>query len=289
VDLRDITASVVDLAVRGYLKIHVTEEEHLFGLWKSEQTSFERLDRPWDDLRAYEREILQGIFASGRLVSTKELEEKFYRHIPDIRDAVWEDLDRRQYVAGKPTTVRKVWKFLGVMGGLLTFAIGYAWASFQGALFPHALAAPLVSALVVVILFLAFSPAMPRRTKKGVQSRAWALGFEEFVDRVEREKLDADRQRNVFEALLPYAMALGVAAAWARKFEGIYRNAAPVWFSGPHRIGSFSTGSFERSLSSAMTRAGAGMTSAPRSSGSSGSGGGGSSGGGGGGGGGGSW
>jgi uncharacterized membrane protein YgcG len=292
VDLRDITASVVDLAVRGYVKIHVTVEAQLFGLWKSEQTSFERLNRPRDDLRPYEREILEGIFASGSFVSTKDLEEKFYRHIPGIRESVWDDLDRRQYVAGKPTTVRKTWKFLGVVAAAATFGIGYAWASYQGALFPHAHAAPLLSAIVVALLFLAFSPAMPRRTRKGVHSRAWALGFEEFVDRVEREKLDADRQRNVFEALLPYAMALGVAAAWARKFEGIYRNAAPIWFSGPGSLTgstSFSTSSFERSLSSAMGRAGSGMTSAPRSSGSSGSGGGGSSGGGGGGGGGGSW
>ena len=102
--------------------------------------------------------------------------------------------------------------------------------------------------------------------------------------------LEAQRQRNVFEALLPYAMALGVASAWAREFEGIYQSAPPVWFHGhtPSSSG-FSTPRFERTLTSAMSRAGTGMTAAPRSQGSSGSGGGGFSGGGGGGGGGGSW
>jgi uncharacterized membrane protein len=90
-----------------------------------------------------------------------------------------------------------------------------------------------------------------------------------------------------FEALLPYAMALGVADDWAKKFTDIYIEQPPVWFVGHANARAFSTLSFERSLSTAMSRASQSMTASPRSS--SGSGGGGSSGGGGGGGGGGSW
>jgi hypothetical protein len=82
-------------------------------------------------------------------------------------------------------------------------------------------------------------------------------------------------------------MALGVADEWAAKFEGIYQERGPGWYSGPGTGGGFSTRSFERSLSGAMAAASQNMTASPRSS--SGSGGGGSSGGGGGGGGGGSW
>jgi uncharacterized membrane protein YgcG len=136
---------------------------------------------------------------------------------------------------------------------------------------------------------MAFAPAMPQRTKKGVDLRAWALGFEEFVDRVESENLEASAQRGVFEALLPYAMALGVSTAWARRFEGIYAQQAPVWFVGQHPMMGLSTTRLESDLSTAMTQAGQAMASAPRSSGSSWAGGSGFSGGGGGGGGGGSW
>jgi uncharacterized membrane protein YgcG len=149
---------------------------------------------------------------------------------------------------------------------------------------------PIVSGAVVGGLFVLLSRAMPRRTRKGVESREWALGFEEFVDRVERDNLEAARRRNVFESLLPYAMALGVADAWAQRFEGIYESVPPTWYHG-RGVGSgtgWSTRQFESKLSAAMTSAGQGMASAPRSQGSSGFGGG-SSGGGGGGGGGGSW
>ncbi len=289
VDLWDLTATVVDLAVKGYLRIRVDQKERLFGLLNKEETWFERTDRSWDDLREYERQTLTGSFASGEVVSTDDLEEKFYRRIPGIKNALWEYLADRRYVAGKPPAVRRLWKILGVLAGVLTVLVGYWWAAYSGAVFPHAMLAPILSGVVVVLLFLAFSRAMPRRTRKGVELRAWALGFEEFVDRVERDNLEAAEKRNVFEALLPYAMALGVAATWARRFEGIYSAAPPAWFVGSGPSHGFSTPSFERTLMTAMSRAGTGMTTAPRSQGSSGSGGGGFSGGGGGGGGGGSW
>ncbi len=104
------------------------------------------------------------------------------------------------------------------------------------------------------------------------------------MSRVEGDRINADDAREVFERLLPYAMALGIAGAWAHKFEGIYQaRSGPTWYVGNH--GShFSTRSFEQSISSAMTQIGSAMASSPRSSGSSGFGGGGFSGGGGGGG-----
>jgi hypothetical protein len=45
VDMRDITATVVDLAVRGFLKIEEVEKKELFGLMTSEDFRFHRLRR----------------------------------------------------------------------------------------------------------------------------------------------------------------------------------------------------------------------------------------------------
>lgn len=290
VDLRDITATVVDLAVRGYLLIRVEEKSTLFGLASREETWFERTDLSSDDVRPHERRVLKGLFTSGDVVSAEDLEKRFYKRIPDVKEALWDRLVQRGYFAAKPPTVRQTYILLGVLWGLLTFGVGAGWAWLQGAILPPAIILPAVAGVVVALLFVAFSRAMPRRTRKGVELRSWALGFEEFVDRVERDKLEADRARHVFESLLPYAMALGVAAAWAREFEDIYaQGPPPAWFRGPQPARGFSASSFEHSLSSAMNRAGEGMVAAPRSQGSSGSGGGGFSGGGGGGGGGGSW
>ena len=289
VDLGDITASVVDLAVRGYLRIRIEEEDKWFGLISNEETWFERLDKPREGLRGYERLILMGLFEAGDVISTTDLEHRFYKKLPDIRTALWEDLARRRLVEGSPARIRRLWRGLGIAAAVATIGIGYVWVSFRGLPLPHSMFLPVGSGIVVGGLFLLASRAMPRRTARGVAAREWALGFEEFVSRVERDTLEAHRRQNVFESLLPYAMALGVAGSWARQFEGIYERETPVWFHGGHSTParSFSTRGFESSLSSAMSRAGGGMTATPRSSGSSG--GGGFSGGGGGGGGGGSW
>ncbi len=289
-DLRDITATVVDLGVRGFLRIEIEETKHLFGLLSSEAVVFQRVAGTDDSaLRDHERKVLDALFERGDRVTDDDLKNRFYRHVAGIRDALYERVTEAGLFAGKPSTVRKTWVGLGVVAGLAVFGIGAGWVKLRGGIFPNAIVVPLVSGIATLVLFALFARAMPRRTARGVAVREWALGFEEFTERVEGERLERDRARNVFETLLPYAMALGIAAAWARRFEGIYTEAGPAWFAGGDPARGFSTLAFERSLSTAMTRAGSAMTQAPRSQGSSGSGGGGFSGGGGGGGGGGSW
>src|SRR5690606_32037898 len=95
---------------------------------------------------------------------------------------------------------------------------------------------PIGTAVATVVIFALSSRAMPRRTPKGVEARRWALGFEEFVTRVESDRLERSvgDPRMTFERLLPYAMALGVASEWAGRFDDIYREGGPTWYVGPH-------------------------------------------------------
>lgn len=290
VDLRDITATVVDLAVRGFLRIGNEKKSYLIGLITVDETTFERLPTPpKSSLTAHETLVLNALFSLGSTVSISDLKEKFYKHIPGIKNALYNHLAAEDYFAGSPDGVRNRYRIFGVLAGVCTMTLGVGWVWLQGGILPEGMLLPIVAGILTAVVFFGFAPAMPRRTKKGVAMREWAVGFEEFVDRVESSQLEADRARNVYETLLPYAMALGVAEQWSRRFEGIYAAAGPSWYVGGDPATGFSTRSFSNSLTSAMAQTGQAMTSAPRSQGSSGSGGGGSSGGGGGGGGGGSW
>ncbi len=291
-DLRDLTATVVDLAVRGHMTIEVSEEEHLFGLIKTKNVVFHRL-RDKDDagLSEYERIVFDGIFYAGDRTEAKDLAQRFYKEVPKVKRALYDRLVRNGYFDGNPARISLRYVAYGFLAGIVVLGTGVALGAMRGAVFPHAIILPAIAAVATAIAFAAFAPAMPRRTKRGVAARGWALGFEEFTERVESHKLEADRQRFVFESLLPYAMALGVAEKWAREFEGIYATGnAPGWYVGtrPFDAG-ITTAAFHRSLQDTMTQATGPMMAGPRSSGSSGSGGGGFSGGGGGGGGGGSW
>jgi hypothetical protein len=290
VDPIDLTATVVDLAVRRHLTIRTVQEERLFGLLTSEETTFTReRDEGRDPLKPHERTVLNALFASGDEVRASDLRNKFYTHIPEIRRALYERLTSAGHFDASPESTRHRWILLGVLAGAATGLAAAGWMGFRGVTPPALVLIPILAGVATAVSFFAFARAMPRRTLKGAQARRWALGFQEFVNRVEADRLErsvAD-PRHTFEALLPYAMALGVATEWAAKFEGIYRDREPDWYVGPHTGHGFSTRAFERSLSGAMLATSRTMTASPRSS--SGSGGGGFSGGGGGGGGGGSW
>jgi uncharacterized membrane protein len=117
------------------------------------------------------------------------------------------------------------------------------------------------------------------------------LGFREFMNRAEKDRLERLGDKNLFSEFLPYAIALDVVDSWAKAFEGIYQE-QPQWYTSHAGLKTFSPHHFSRSLSSATSSLASAMFSAPRGSGvSSGGGfsGGGFSGGGFGGGGGGSW
>jgi hypothetical protein len=290
VDTADITATVVDLAVRRHLTIRTEERDSLLGLFTRQTTIFRKEPLPGpDELAPHERRVMAALFAAGDEVESSDLANKFYRHIPGIREALYERLVGAGYFAASPEKVRTRWVVLGMLAAAVTALIGFGWMAFRAIGPPAAIVVPLVAAGLTMLAFAAFSRAMPRRTAKGVEARQWALGFQEFAGRVEGDRLEraAADPRHTFEALLPYAMALGVGSIWAEKFEGVYAQEGPAWYVGPGRGHGFSTRSFEQDLSGAMSSVSKSMTASPRSS--SGSGGGGSSGGGGGGGGGGSW
>ena len=150
---------------------------------------------------------------------------------------------------------------------------------------------PLV-ALANAALIVVFNELMTIRTPKGNEVLAEAEGLAMYMGTAEKRRLEMfnppEETPEVFEALLPYAFALGVAETWANRFEDKLKEQQyePTWYTGAN-LASFYTGSGIASVTSAVSSSIASASVAPGSS--SGSGGGGSSGGGGGGGGGGGW
>jgi uncharacterized membrane protein len=266
-------------------------------LIKSNKTVFvKNREKGPDGLLPHEQSIYNGIFALGDEVDDGDLKEVFYKSIPGIKTAVHDRLVQLGSFRVSPLSVRNRFVVFGVLAAIATFALGALSAGWTGAIFPHALVVPIVAGVLTLGLFLGFAPAMPQRTRKGVEEQRWALGFQEFVRRVEEDRLEREIQshgtsaKSVFEKLLPYAMALGVASTWAKRFHHLYQDQSPPsWYAGRHFTGQFSTVQLEKNLSTSMAGVAKNMAASPRSSGSSGSGGGGFSGGGGGGGGGGSW
>ena len=65
--MRDITATLVDLAVKGYMTIEQKDESHLLGLTHSKEYIFHLKKPPaeWDSARSHEQEMLSALFDDG--------------------------------------------------------------------------------------------------------------------------------------------------------------------------------------------------------------------------------
>ncbi len=285
-DMRDITASIVDLAVRGYVRIQETHEARFLGLGTKKEYAFSLL-RPakqWKDLQPHEEALLSALFShidgparhdatAGDViddVKVSDLRNTFYKHLPAIKDRIFDRLIGRGYYLRRPDQVK---------GTFAVVASLVALGGIAAAAFLNLGAAAIVAALVSGAIIGGFGFFMPARTVAGTRALESTLGFEEFLDRVEADRLErVVRTPEMFERFLPFAMALGVEHHWARAFEGIY-TAQPGWYAGPNYAG-FGTQSLVMSLGNLSSDAGTAMASAPRSSGGSGFGGGGFSGGG---------
>jgi len=287
VDMRDISATIIDLAVRGFIRIEADKVKGFF----SDKTEYTlKLTRPFDemkkdpDLSDYERLLLNGLFSGMDFCVVSTLANKFYTNIPLLQNMLYDSMMKRGYFNSRPDKVRK--SYLGM--GVTTIAIGIGGGIFIGTNAPLIPIGWFFAVGVCGIMLAIASCTMPKKTARGKDALLAVKGFEEYISRAERQEIEYQERQGYFEKFLPYAMALGIADKWAKAFEGL-QTEPPKWYGGWD--GSFHPGSFTHDLNMATSNWGSTFASQPRSSGSGGGSGfsGGCSGGGGGGGGGGAW
>lgn len=128
-----------------------------------------------------------------------------------------------------------------------------------------------------------FNSYLSKRTEYGTEILGRILGFKNFLETAEKDRLEALVSENpqYFYEILPYTYVLGISDKWMKKFEAVTIE-QPVWYYSSHDT-MFNMVMFHQFMNSTMTSATSSMTSVPQS------GGGGFSGGGSGGGGGSSW
>jgi uncharacterized protein (TIGR04222 family) len=274
-DTLDVSATIVDLAVRGYLKIIETEKG---------QYTLQQLKPPDAALLDYESSLLTALFededADGR-VEMKDLKYKFADDLARVKKQLYKlVVTSDRMFPSNPETVKILYGVGGLLlaaaGVGLTFVLGLAGAGIVGV--------PIVLAGLALLLM---SPAMPRRTASGRELYRRARGFREFMEVAEKDRARFAEEVNLFEKYLPYAIVFHCTDKWARAFEGLARQPdTSSWYSSPYP---FAIASFSHNVDSFSSSVSSVMAATQASSGGSGFGGGGFSGGGGGGGGVGSW
>ena len=267
-DMRDITATIVDLAVRGYLHITEVKDEHLFGLLSSRDYTF-TLKQPrssWGTLKTHERDLLGSIFGSSESVTLSDLKNKFYKHLPGLKNSLYGMLVKDGFYTGRPDRVRALYIIAAIVVGVLLVVLSGTVMAALGMQPAAGIVAGILSGLIMLI----FGWFMPSRTVRGTRELEKVLGFQEFLSRVEADRIERTvKTPEMFEKYLPFAMALGVEDNWAKAFEGIYTQ-PPQWYTGPAGVHTFRPSTFTSNLGAMSSQAASVMASAPRSSGGSG-------------------
>ncbi|MGQ0668318.1 MAG: DUF2207 domain-containing protein, partial [Actinomycetota bacterium] len=273
----DITATIIDLAVRGYLTIEEIPKEGWFGKpdWKLSKL------KDADDLLKYERQLFNGLFKGREEVKLSALRAKFAERLKKVQDALYEDSIEQGWFPRRPDKVRTFWAGIGTGALILaTAALAAAIAWTHVALLPI----PLVLGGLLLVIGARW---MPRRTATGTGLRRRVLGFRRVIETADTHLARFAEQENIFYRYLPYAIVFGCTEKWGEAFAALAEEPQQAsWYLSPHP---FALAGFSHAIDGfAVTTAGT-LTSTPSGSGSSGFGGGGFSGGGGGGGSGGSW
>jgi len=308
-----ISAEIIYLATRGYLKINQIEEKTL-GFIKSTDYELVKLKDPSDLQNYFDKYLMNSLFAASHKISLSSISNVFaapdFKDTPSsLKDSVRLSEIENTFYSNANSTIgfvadglkskgyyRNIFGMKSKGNGIATLIFAAIWGSIMfggivgSVLFEGDIVAMVVGIFLSIIVYGIVSHFFPAKTKKGVLLKEYLLGLKDYLQIAEKDRLifhnAPEKKPEVFEKLLPFAMVLGVANIWAKEFEDIYTT-PPSWYSGSNSA-VFNAIVFSNSLSSFSSFASSAMVSSPRSGGL-GSGGGGFSGGGGGGGGGGSW
>ena len=240
-DPLDATATIVDLAVRGYLHIIEVQPNGVVGrLFGRQDWQIEKTKKDTSDLVDYEATMYAGLFAGGSPVRLSELKNRLHASLNDAQDKLYREANQKKWFTSRPDRARLFWLLAGLgvatLGILLTFGLGWL---FGGALVGLPLT---VGGLFLMIL----SPWMPRRTAKGRELLRRILGFRLYVATAETSRQRYNEQQNIFAAYLPYAIVFHCVDKWARAFSDAERQAATqTWYVGP---GPFTAALFSHDL-----------------------------------------
>jgi len=234
-DVIDVTATIVDLAVRGYLLI---EEEDKAVTGRLDWT-LRRLDRPVVDLLPYERTLLDALLTAPDgsprdAVRLSELGGTFATKLAQVRSAMYDDVVKQGWFARRPDTVRSRWTVAGIIltllgiAGTVALALTTEWA---------------LAGLAVIIAGAALAYGgqyMPAKTARGSTVLAHTIGFRAFLERgviPEGEEMASRQRIALFSRFLPYAVVFDTVPKWAETVKDAGERAEgadnPYWYEGP--------------------------------------------------------
>ncbi|MFC0623542.1 DUF2207 domain-containing protein [Kribbella deserti] len=206
IDPVDVTATIVDLAVRGHLIITELDHENEFARpdWELKRVA----NAPSEQLHRYENVLVRALFGDNDTVRVSELGKQVRAALGEVQDALYDDVVKRGWFVERPDRTRSLWNTLGiaatVLGVILTvlLAVFSAWG-----LLGLAVTAVGVGLLVLGRHMPAKAPAAGRVLGQIASIRGELL-------EMDIRELPDDQHAELCSRALPYAVVLGGSDRW---------------------------------------------------------------------------
>lgn len=233
VESRDLTATLVDLAVRGHLKITAIPAD---GAPHPARRKFARRPQPteapkvdWELQRATtppadaladaEARLVTGLFRGKARVRMSGLDEAALQAMREVQVELYREVVNRRWYPRHPqqkaTGPGCLWIGIGLGLGLLFLVARPTWVG-------------LVAGLLILAAFVLLPRALRGRTPRtaeGTAVRIQSLGFKKYLETAEADQFRFEEAAGIFSRYLPYAMVFGVAHHWAKIFGELAREA----------------------------------------------------------------
>ncbi len=230
---RDVGATLIDLAVRGYITITRSTQDNYESA--SHDYVIKRTHADEKKLLSHEKILLGKILGGedqGNVSVLRDDQSFFYTF-----KKVCTERYAGKYFVKNPEKVKSMYVVAGFM------------IIFGGTFFSAGNVYNVIGALLSGLCVIAFSHFMPARTREGVNVYEHIMDFKDFLSVTEKDRLAfhnaPEKNPKTFEKFLPYAIALGVEKQWARQFDDLY-NRQPEWYKSD---GSLSASTLVRDLS----------------------------------------
>ncbi|WP_020576503.1 DUF2207 domain-containing protein [Actinopolymorpha alba] len=229
VDPVDVTSTILDLAVRGHLRITELPKPNEFA--RSDWTLTRAATTP-DELKRYEQRLLDGIFVDGAAeVKVSELGGRVRTQLGAIQDALYDEVVANGWFAERPDRSRSTWTAAGigvlVAGVLLT--VGLAFFTTWGLL---GLAVTAIGAGLTVL-----GQHMPAKAPAAGRVIGQVASLRGELLELDPDELPAVQHVDLCARALPYAVVLGGSERWIDALVATDVDDEPdegfSWYSGP--------------------------------------------------------
>ncbi|MDO5068371.1 MAG: DUF2207 domain-containing protein [Propionibacteriaceae bacterium] len=204
VDPVDVTATLLDLAVRGHLRItELQHPQHGMVDW-----SFTRCANPDDELLDFEQRLLDAVVPGGESSLVSELPASLAPALRGIQDALYDEVVAKGWFESRPDAIRSSWKLRGqvALGASVLALVLLAGFTTFGLL-----------GLVLVALaagLLVIGNRMPRRTVEGARVLGGLGALSSLLTTHSTAQMPRGRELEEISRLLPYAVVLGGRQRW---------------------------------------------------------------------------